>query len=77
SVFKETNNEDNARMAAWRNVKIVYKKSDDKWVKRSKGELEKSFFGKDIKELIELKELEILGKKNKLLDRLLEEKSDE
>ena len=37
-------------------------------------ELEKAFAEMDTAELIQLKKIEILGKKNKLLDKLLEDK---
>ena len=34
-VLKETGNEDQARQAAWRNIKLKYKKVGDKWVMKS------------------------------------------
>ena len=57
---------------AWNAMKIVYKKVGDKWVKKSQGELEEGFRELDISQLIELKKLEFLGKKNKILDKILE-----
>jgi cation transport regulator ChaB len=35
SVFKEGKDEEKARMAAWSNVKLKYKKQGDKWVKKT------------------------------------------
>jgi len=34
SVYKETKDDDKARKAAWRNVKLKYKKVKNKWVKK-------------------------------------------
>ena len=34
TVYKETKDEDKARKAAWRNVKLKYKKVNNKWVKK-------------------------------------------
>ena len=73
SVLKSTNDEDKARQAAWRNVKLKYKKVDDKWKLKTKGEFIETAKLMSTDELIEIKELEILGKKDKLLDKLLKE----
>jgi len=70
----DKNGEESAIKIAWSAVKKIYKKVGDNWVRRTKGELEQAFADMEIDELIELKELEILGKRNKLLDKLLEEK---
>ncbi len=77
AVLDSSGNEDEARQSAWRNVKLKFKKSGDKWIKKEKAELEFSMKDLSIDDLIQLKELEILGKKNKLLDKLLKEKSNE
>jgi len=70
--------EDYARRVAWSVIKKMYKKTGDKWVKLSKGQIEEAFKSSDVSELIELKRLELLGKQNKLIDKLLEEgKADE
>jgi len=42
SVLKATHSETQARQAAWRNIKLKYKKVKDKWVKKSKGEVEEA-----------------------------------
>ncbi|KKL96749.1 hypothetical protein LCGC14_1841340, partial [marine sediment metagenome] len=76
SVFNETNDKDNAREAAWKNVKLKYKKSGDKWVKKEKAEFEQAMKKLNVDDLIQIKELEILGKKSKLLDKLLENKNN-
>jgi len=39
AIFKQTRDEDLARQGAWRNVKLQYRKEDDKWVKKTKAEL--------------------------------------
>ncbi|MFW6173857.1 MAG: ChaB family protein, partial [Elusimicrobiota bacterium] len=70
-------NEGTARKVAWNAVKKVYKKVDDKWKKKNKGELEESFKELDLDELISLKKLEILGKQQKLLDEAIEEGQNE
>lgn len=75
-VLKETNNEDQARQAAWRNVKLKYKKVGDKWVKRTKAEIEKSSHKIKVDDLIEIKKLQILGKQESLLDGFLKQGDD-
>jgi len=71
TVYEQTKDEDQARQAAWRNVKLKYKKVNDKWVRKTRGELEKSVKELNIDDLIELKKLEVLGKRNKLIEKLL------
>lgn len=76
SVLTSTGDENQARQAAWRNVKLRYKKVGEEWVKKSKGELEQSLRELDSAALEEILKLEILGKQNKLLDHLLESKEE-
>ena len=71
TVYEQTKDEDQARQAAWRNVKLKYKKLNDKWVRKTRGELEKSVKELNIDDLIELKKLEVLGKRSKLIEKLL------
>lgn len=42
AVFRQTKDEDQARQSAWAQVKRVYHKVNDKWIKKTKGEIEKS-----------------------------------
>lgn len=63
--------EDYARKVAWSVVKKIYKKSGNKWVRKSKGTTEKAIQDLDIDELINIKKLEIMGKQNKILDKLI------
>jgi len=72
AVLESTGDEDKARMAAWRNVKLRYKRVGDKWVRKEKGELENSIKEMNIDDLIELKKLEILGRQSKIIDKILE-----
>jgi len=75
-VFNENygKGEDYARKVAWTAVKNVYKKVGDKWVKKSKGEIEESLKNSyTLEELSELKRLQLLGKQDKLLSKLLNE----
>ena len=72
TVYEQTKDEDQARQAAWRNVKLKYKKLNDKWVRKSKGEIERGMKELSVDELIELKKLEILSKKSKLIEKILE-----
>ena len=77
SVYNDTHNENQARQAAWHNVKLKYKKSGDKWVKKSKGEIEIAVKELSVDELIKLKELELLGKRSKLVDKILKVNSEQ
>ena len=43
AVLKETNNETQARQAAWAAIKRKYKKQGDKWVKKDYSETSKFF----------------------------------
>ena len=72
-VLKQTNSETTARQSAWRNVKLKYKKVEDKWTRKTKSEVEKSVKELDIEKLVDLAKLEILGKQNKLLDQIIKE----
>jgi len=71
--------EDSARKIAWHTVKLTYiKNKDGKWIRKSKGEFEegaKTDFS--IEELIEIKKLEVLGKKNKIIDKILDLNKEE
>ena len=67
--FSETR----ARKIAWSAVKKVYKKVGDDWVKKSQGEIVKGMKQANIKDLIELAKLKILGKQDKVLSKLIEE----
>ena len=69
--------EDSARKIAWNAVKNVYKKVGDKWVKKSKGEIEEEFRSMDVASLVELKKLEIMGKQEKILDKIFAEEENE
>ena len=71
AVLQSTNDENKSRQAAWRNVKLAYKKSGDSWVKKSETEFLESAKTLKTEDLIALKNLEILAKKERLLDKLL------
>ena len=72
-LFNSTNNEDQARQAAWRNVGLKYKKVGDKYVRKSQGEFEESMKELDFDEMLKLKKAEMLGKQSKLLDKLIKQ----
>ena len=73
AVYDDSKDDNSARMAAWRNVKLKYKRVGDKWIQKTKGEFEESAKEIGIDELIKIKKLEILGKQNAILDKLIEE----
>lgn len=79
--YKKTKDEESARKIAWYVVKLTYKKSGDKWVKKKKTEVKSSLGELDIAELLEIKKLQVLNKQEKLIDELLsnsgEGKTDE
>jgi len=78
SCIENKESAEQAETSAWRNVNLKYEKQDDKWIRKSKAQMEKSMETLDTDTLLELKQLEILGKKNKLLDKLLgEDKANE
>jgi len=73
SVIGDGESEETAFKIAWSSMKRVYKKVGDRWVKREKAEIEEELKDLETAELLEIKKLEILGKKNRLLDKLLSE----
>ena len=75
SILEVSGDEDKARSGAWRNVKLKYKKDvgTAKWKIKSEKEIEASFESSDIEDLVAVKQLEILGKQEALLDFHLKE----
>lgn len=69
--------EDYARKIAWFVVKQHFKKVGDKWVKKVKANVENTIEEIDnFDDIIELKKIKILAKKEKLLDKLLGEQDE-
>jgi len=79
SILEVSGDEDKARSGAWRNVKLKYKKDvgTEKWKIKSEKEIEASFESSDIEDLVAVKQLEILGKKEQLLDKFIKENLNE
>lgn len=74
---EEDNDEETAIKIAWSTVKKVYKKVGDKWVKKSSAQLDKELRQMEVADLRNLKELEVLRKKEQLLDKLLKQKEED
>jgi len=71
--YKKNQDDDSARKTAWYVVKLTYKKSGDKWVKKKATEVKSSLEELDVAELLEIKKLEVLSKQEKLINELLAE----
>ncbi len=65
--------EDSARKIAWEYVERVYKKSGDKWVRKTQEEIEESFRNMNLDDLMNLARLQIFARQKKVLDKILEE----
>ena len=64
--------EESAIKIAWTAVKRVYKKKENKWIKKTKAEIEEAFYEIPVDDLIEIKKLEIFKKQSKLIESILE-----
>lgn len=71
--YSKNQNEDIARKTAWYVVKLTYKKSGDKWVKKKKSEVKSSLEQLDFSELLEIKKSAVLEKQEKIINSILAE----
>jgi len=79
AISEETGDLELAEKTAWTNAKLKYKKSEEgKWIRKLDSEIQVTLSEMDTASLLEIKNLEVLGKKEKLLNKLLEgyEKKD-